>query len=64
MSKTERLQNVEGIFAVNHPEELCGKHVLLVDDIITTGATLRACMKVLQPIRGCKVSVFGLGKVR
>ena len=64
MDKMERIKNVKGIFAVNHPEKLRGKHVLLVDDVITTGATLRACMETLQPIRGCKVSVFGLGKVR
>ena len=64
MDKSSRQQNVAGIFSVNHPEELYHKHILLVDDIITTGATLRACIDALKPVRGHKVSVFGLGKVR
>ncbi|MBR0443730.1 MAG: ComF family protein, partial [Clostridia bacterium] len=38
-----------------------GKHILLVDDVITTGSTLFECMKQLKPIRGCRVSVFALG---
>ena len=60
----ERNENVKGIFAVTHPEDLYHKHLLLVDDIITTGATLRACMEALKPVRGHHVSVFGLGKAR
>ena len=59
-----RLDNVKNIFDVNHPEELFKKHVLLVDDIITTGATLQACMDALRPIRKCRFSVFGIGKTR
>ncbi len=62
--KTARQQNVAGIFSVNHPEELYHKHILLVDDVITTGSTLRSCMEALKPVRDHKVSVFGLGKVR
>ena len=58
----DRYQNVKGIFEVNHPEELYRKHILLVDDVITTGATLLACMNALSPVRGRKVSVFALGK--
>lgn len=60
----KRSDNVKNIFAVNHPEELFKKHVLLVDDIITTGATLQACIDVLRPIRKCHFSVFGIGKTR
>jgi len=43
----ERWLNVENIFAVVSPEILSGKHILLVDDVITTGSTLEACAKVL-----------------
>lgn len=64
MNKKERETNVKNIFEINHPEELYRKHIMLVDDIITTGSTLRACMTALKPIRGHRVSVFGLGKVR
>jgi ComF family protein len=64
LDKNARQKNVKGIFAVNHPEVLSRCHILLVDDIITTGATLRSCMEALKPIRRRTVSVFGLGKVR
>jgi ComF family protein len=46
-SKTERRQNVEGIFKVSTGTELRGKKVILVDDVLTTGATLEACVEVL-----------------
>ncbi len=60
----DRKKNVHGIFAVNHPEELYRKHLLLVDDVITTGSTLLSCMDALQCVRGRTVSVFALGKSR
>ncbi len=43
----DRSHNVSSVFAVSHPEELCGLHILLVDDVITSGATLHACAKTL-----------------
>lgn len=58
----ERKQNVSDIFRVNHPEELYRKHILLVDDVITTGATLRSCIKATTLFRGCQISVFTLAK--
>ena len=64
LRERERQANVAGIFKVNHPEELYRKHILLVDDVITTGATLRACMEAMHVIRGAKISVFGLAKAR
>jgi ComF family protein len=42
-SRTERIKNVEDAFMITNPEFLKGKSVLLVDDVITTGATLEAC---------------------
>lgn len=57
----ERSANTAGVFALREPEEWQGKHVLLVDDIITTGATLRACMEVITPVRNTQISVFALG---
>lgn len=56
-SKFQRWQNVENIFAVKKPEELRGRHLLLVDDVITTGATLEACARQLLSIEGVKLSV-------
>ena len=60
----DRTANVEGVFAVNHPEELYHKHILIVDDLITTGSTIRACIKAMRPCRDTRFSVFALGKAR
>lgn len=52
-----RVENVAGAFKVKHHDELAGKHVLLVDDVLTTGATLCACADVLAMVPGIKISV-------
>ncbi len=57
----KRMQNVQNLFHVTHPEEWKGKHILLVDDIITSGATLFECMKAITPVRKVQISVFALG---
>ena len=58
LSRTARRQNVEGIFRAPHPERLEGLHVLLVDDVITTGATVTECIRTLQEANpSVKVSV-------
>lgn len=64
MRGNEREANVKDIFEVNHPEELYRKNILLVDDIITTGSTIRSCMETMHAFRGAKISVFALGKAR
>ncbi len=56
-SRFSRWQNVESIFQLNDLKNLEGKHVLLVDDVITTGATLEACAQTLQRIPGIRISV-------
>ena len=56
----ERYENTEGIFELADKTTLAGKHVLLVDDVLTTGSTLEACIRVLIEIDGVKVSVFTL----
>jgi ComF family protein len=56
----ERWQNVESIFGVYNPLEFEGKHILLVDDVVTTGATIEACASELQKSNNTKVSVVTL----
>jgi ComF family protein len=56
-SRFQRWQNVDDVFDVNDPELLELKHVLLVDDVITTGATLESCIHTLSSIRGIRISV-------
>lgn len=56
-SKYDRWQNVESIFSVDDENSVKGKHLLLIDDVITTGATIEACAQVLLKIEGVKLSV-------
>ena len=58
-NRDERWKNVQGIFAVRNIDVLRGKHILLVDDVLTTGATLASCASAIVAT-GCKVSIFTL----
>ncbi len=55
-----RWENVQEVFHVQHPENIAHKHVLLVDDVITTGATLESCAQELLKVEGCRVSIAGV----
>ena len=59
-TKFRRWENVKEIFDIEQAETLEGKHLLLVDDVITTGSTIEACATVLHQIPGVKVSVAGM----
>jgi ComF family protein len=48
LDPAEREENVKGAFAVERPEEFKDKRVLLLDDVYTTGATVRECAKVIK----------------
>ena len=56
----ERFENTEGIFELSNTTLLAGKHVLLVDDVLTTGSTLEACARALLETPGIKISIFTL----
>jgi ComF family protein len=56
----ERYENTDGIFELSDKTTLIGKHVLLVDDVLTTGSTLEACIKALLGIEGIQISIFAL----
>ncbi|HNH20649.1 MAG TPA: ComF family protein [Ferruginibacter sp.] len=58
--RTERWENVNRSFRITDPQQLAGKHVLLVDDVITTGATLEACGEVILETPSSKLSIATL----
>lgn len=56
-SRYDRWENVEGIFALAKPDKVKGKHVLLVDDVVTTGATIESCAWALLHGEDVTISV-------
>lgn len=57
----DRWENVEGIFSVRRPEALAERHILLVDDVLTTGATLISCGEtILRNVPGSRISIATL----
>ncbi|MBA4408673.1 MAG: phosphoribosyltransferase family protein [Bacteroidota bacterium] len=59
-SRFARWQNVEGIFELSNPEAFSGKHVLLVDDVVTTGSTLEACASSILTKTDARISIATL----
>ncbi len=59
-SRTERWKNMEGRFTVTKTEDLKGKHILLIDDVITTGASLEACGTSLLQVPELELSICTL----
>ena len=59
-NRDERWENVKDIFSVNGNPNLENEHLLLVDDILTTGATLCSCANALKNQCNCKISIFTL----
>lgn len=63
LSGRARRKNVKGAFAVQDPRQLKGKRVLLVDDVLTTGATVNECARVLVRAGAEEVRVLTLARV-
>lgn len=59
-SRYKRWENVKDIFKTEHPEEFENTHVLLVDDVITTGSTIEACCHALLDCHQIKISVASI----
>lgn len=59
-SRLERFENVGDTFALMDPEQINGKHLLLIDDVITTGSTLEACAQCLGQANYRQLSILTL----
>jgi ComF family protein len=62
LGQQERLANLENSFSIRNPAALAGKRVLLIDDVFTTGATLRAATAALKGAGVSCVSVLALAR--
>lgn len=64
-SRRERARNVEDAFEVRRAERLAGRHILLVDDVMTTGSTLLSCAaEILRAVPDCRISIAALAVSR
>lgn len=59
-NRLERMDNMENAFQVTHPDRIKGKHLLVVDDVITTGATVTECCTALLHTGGVHISIASL----
>ncbi len=59
--REQRWASLQEAFELKKPKALEGKHILLVDDVITTGATIEACAAALSTAHGLKISVASIG---
>ena len=63
-SVAQRMENVKDAFRLMGKVDLSNRHILVVDDIVTSGATVCACVQPMLDTPGLKVSVLSLGVVR
>lgn len=59
-SRISRYEDIKDVFSIKNPKSFSGKHILLADDIITTGATLEACCEVLLEVPDVKISIAAI----
>ncbi len=59
-SAFERFMNVDSIFKISDENKISGKHILLVDDVITTGSTFESCAAALLSVSNTKVSIAAI----
>jgi ComF family protein len=62
LGATDRLRNLNGAFTCPRPAAISGKHVLLVDDVVTTGATASACADTLAEAGASRITVLAFAR--
>lgn len=60
----DRHVNVENIFRLTEPEQFYGKHILLIDDVVTTGSTVSSCINAFASVPDVIISIFALSVAR
>ena len=58
-----RISNVKGAFSVKHPEKLKGKRIVLIDDVMTTGSTLKECALAMKKAGAKSVDTLTIARV-
>ena len=61
LNRQQRRENVDGVFQLKSPKCITGRHILLVDDILTTGSTISACSRELLKATDVQISFLTLG---
>ena len=62
LNKKERMKNIEGVYRLQNCKALFDKKILLVDDVYTTGSTVKECTKILIQAEPKKIGVFTIAK--
>lgn len=62
LGRKERLRNVRGAFAVKDPLAVKNRRILLVDDVYTTGATVKECARILNKCNAAQVDILTVGR--
>jgi len=62
LDSAHRRQNVRGAFMVTRPDRIANRRLLLIDDVMTTGATLDECARMLLTAGARRVDVFTLAR--
>ncbi|KAA6343836.1 hypothetical protein EZS27_008501 [termite gut metagenome] len=63
-SAIERRQNADGIFLLQNPLFFSGKHILIVDDVLTTGATIMSFASIFRNVKDIRISIFTMAITR
>ena len=64
MNEKERIENVKNVYKIQNTEKIKNRDILLIDDIYTTGNTVKQCVKELKKAKVHRIDVFVIAKTR